>query len=220
MNTENYIKFPNKYIRCDIRKDYGLSRWFYITYLSICLNRTLYNNLVSYISVGGIQRLCGKKTCDRFTDSTNEIISTLQYMCVNNWISLDNNLLDIKPSTHLTVTINEDKFFPHFNFSKVYYHQIQKLLSYDEVKTETLLMVFLYLNSYSFSNKECQVFTGSISTLATKLGLSKTTLSKCLKVLAGDAHDDKLFVKSDTGYRISGENICKLPNVYTDINNK
>ena len=79
--TEYFTRFPNQYIQCNIKKDFGVSRKFYITYILIDKYRSYED--YSWITIRKILNFYGYKTKKNKPKAVYEILDVLEYM-INN----------------------------------------------------------------------------------------------------------------------------------------
>ena len=105
---EYFTRFPNEYIRCNIKKDYGVSRKFYITYILIDKYRSYEN--YSWITIRKILNFFGYKTNKNKRKAVYEILDVLEYMINNKMIKVSQDLDSLSYDTGIEIEIIPENF--------------------------------------------------------------------------------------------------------------
>lgn len=230
--VEYFTRFPNIYIRGDIKKQFGVSRKFYITYILIDRYRSVED--FSWITLRKILNFYGYKTTKNKPKAVKEILDVLEYMINNKMIEVKQDLDSIGYDTGIEIQIIPE-YFDHPNkFTKITSSQIDTIMMADSsINKENLLIAFLYINSYiGFRKNENNIeniniddgsvsnplaFWKSIQSMAKDLAMSRQTITDCLSYLTSTSNEyDPLLVKHETGYIPQEDNKPpkQAPNIY------
>lgn len=223
---------PNKYIQGNIKKQFGISRKFYITYILIDRYRSIED--FSWITIRKILSFYGYKTTRHKPKAFYEILDILEYMINNKMIIVKQDLDAIGYDTGIEIQVISENFDHPDKFTKITASQIDTIMMADSsINKENLLIAFLYINSYigcrkkddetenidskDMSSDSPLAFWKSIRVMAKDLAMSSETIDDCLNYLVtpSDEHD-ALLIKHETGYIPQGENIKPkiAPNIY------
>ena len=219
-----FIKFPNKYIQCDIKKQFGISRKFYITYILIDKYRSFEN--YSWITIKKIFEFYGYKTCKHKPKTFYEILDILEYMIKEEMIEIVQDLDNISYDTGIEIKINSSKFDAPANFTKLTSHQLDYIwYSETSLNKENILIAFLYINSYIGCRKRKEDGTEfddasnypeacwqSLDNMAQNLGMSKATMNQCIDYLTSEL--EPLLIR-EKFYGIDEDNFqYNAPSIY------
>lgn len=211
-NTGYFTKFPNQYIQCDIKKEIGVNRKFYITYILIDKYRS--HEDYSWITIKKILEFYGYKTTSRKPKAFKEILDVLEYMINNKMIEVKQDLDSLSYDTGIEIKIIPDNFDPHDKFGKLTSTQFDTIMMADNSSNrENILVAFLYINSYigcrkkkedgsEYENAEDnpEVFYKSIKNMAEELSMSKDTINQCIEYLTTSSNDiPALLIKREVG---------------------
>lgn len=224
---EYFTRFPNEYIQQDIKKNLGISRKFYITYILIDRYRSYED--YSWITVGKILEFYKYKPTGRKTAAFREVLDVLEYMIDNKMIEILQDLSTLSYDTGIEIKVIPEKFGPQSNFTKLTASQLDTIMMADNtLNSENLLIVFLYVCSHiGCRNKEWddmkngqinpEAFWGSIKSMSEDLSMSKGTINQCMQYLTTPhCGMDTLLVKGEFGAILSskGKPPQNAPNIY------
>lgn len=233
-----FIKFPNKYIHENISEQYGLNKKFYIVYILISKNRACNN--YSWISVQNVLCAMGYNTERKNTKIFREVIYVIKYLIAMSMIKLlrNINIDSVRYDTAIEVEIITENFDPQNNFCKLSFSQIDFITNNQtSIRTENILMVFLYVNSYIILRPKNEgeeimsatdqannpeVFWRSTTQMARVLGLSKNTIRQCLNYLTtsqpspktGETLPPLLLEVKTNSISYTSEHTTYVPNAY------
>lgn len=209
---EYFTRFPNKYIQCNIKKDFGVSRKFYITYILIDKYRSYED--YSWITIRKILDFYGYKTNKNKPKAVYEILDVLEYMINNRMIEVKQDLDALSYDTGIEIKIIPENFDSAKNFAKLTSSQYNTIMMAESsLNRENLLMAFLYINSYigcrkkREDNTDCdevhenpEAFYKSIKHMSEELSMSKDTINQCLSYLT-ESKDERnaLLIKREVG---------------------
>lgn len=207
---------PNEYIQGNIKTKFGVSRKFYITYILIDRYRSYED--YSWITIRKVLEFYGYKTTSRKPKAFREILDVLEYMINNQMISIEQDLDSLSYDTGIEIKINADKFDYPDSFTKLTSTQLNVIMMSDtSLNRESLLMAFLYINSYigcrpkkKENNEEVEImynpetkpeaFWRSIESMAKDLSMSKDTIIQCIDYLTTTVGNKiALLVKKEVG---------------------
>lgn len=234
-NVEYFTRFPNIYIQGNIKKQFGISRKFYITYILIDRYRSIED--FSWITIRKILNFYGYDTAKNKPKAVKEILDVLEYMINNKMIEVRQDLDTVRYDTGIEIKIIAENFDCPTKFTKITSSQIDTIINADiDVGKENLLLVFLYIKSYIGSRKiqnnqnnlkninndesfndNPLAFWKTIQSMSDKLSMSKKTIDECLDYLANDSDGrTPLFIKHKTGYIPQSKNKPpkQAPNIY------
>ena len=226
-----FTRMPTRYIRGDIKKQFGVSRKFYITYILIDRYRSIED--FSWITIRKILNFYGYKTTSRKPKAFKEILDVLEYMINNKMIEVKQDLDSIGYDTGIEIQIIAQNFDHPNKFTKITSTQIDAIMMADSsINRENLLIAFLYINSYiGFRKNENEIgnisigisnednplaFWKSIQTMAKDLAMSRQTIGDCLNYLTDSNNHAPLLIKHETGYIPQDDNKPpkQAPNIY------
>lgn len=233
-----FIKFPNKYIHENISERYGLNKKFYIVYILISKNRACNN--YSWISIQNVLCAMGYNADRKNAKIFREVIYALKYLVAMRMIKLlrDIDIDSVRYDTAIEVKIISENFDPTNNFCKLSFYQLDFITNNQtSIKTENILMVFLYIDSYIIlrpkngdeeimgiteQENNPEVFWRSIAQMTQVLEMSKNTIRQCLNYLITPQPDPEtgeilspLLVKGNIkGIENYTCGTIKVPNVY------
>ena len=101
--TEYFTRFPNKYIQGNIKKEFGVSRKFYITYILIDKYRSYED--YSWITIRKVLDFYGYKTKKNKPKAVYEILDVLEYMINNKMIEVKQDLDSLSYDTGIEIKI-------------------------------------------------------------------------------------------------------------------
>lgn len=232
-NDKSYFtRVPNKYIQGNIKKQFGISRKFYITYILIDRYRSIED--FSWITIRKILSFYGYKTTRHKPKAFYEILDILEYMINNKMITVKQDLDAIGYDTGIEIQVISENFDHPDKFTKITASQIDTIMMADSsINKENLLIAFLYINSYigcrkkddetenidskDMSSDNPLAFWKSIRVMAKDLAMSSETIDDCLNYLVTPSDEyDALLIKHETGYIPQGENTKPkiAPNIY------
>ncbi len=209
---EYFTRFPNKYIQCNIRKDFGISRKFYIIYILIDKYRSYED--YSWITLRKVLNFYGYKTNKNKPKAVYEILDILEYMINNKMIEIDQDLDAASYDTAIEIKIIPENFDYPDKFGKITSSQYEVIMMADaSLNRENILMAFLYINSYIGCRKRNddgsnmpnaknypEAFFRSIENMSKELSMSKDTINQCIEFLTKSSDDiPALLVKREVG---------------------
>lgn len=208
---EYFTRFPNEYIRCDIKKDYGVSRKFYITYILIDKYRSYEN--YSWITIRKILNFYGYKTTSRKPKAFKEVLDVLEYMINNKMIKIFQDLDSVSYDTGIEIEIVPENFDFAEKFTMITSSQLKTIMMADSsLNKENILLAFLYINSYigcrskkddgaEYENAKDnpEAFFKSLESMAKELSMSKDTINQTLDYLISDEEHPALFIRKKVG---------------------
>ena len=226
---EYFTRFPNKYIQCNIRKDFGISRKFYIIYILIDKYRSYED--YSWITLRKVLNFYGYKTNKNKPKAVYEILDILEYMINNKMIEIEQDLDAASYDTAIEIKIIPEKFDSTEKFGKITSGQFDAIMMADtSLNRESILMAFLYINSYIGCRKRNddgsnmpnardypEAFWRSIENMSKELSMSKDTINKCIDYLTTSSDDTPaLLVKREVGSVQKDDNKPpqNVPNIY------
>lgn len=230
---EYFTRFPNQYIQCNIKKQFGISRKFYITYILIDKYRS-YEDF-SWVTIRKILNFYGYKTTKNKPKAVYEILDVLEYMINSQMIEVSQDLDSLTYDTGIEIKIISENFDSPHRFSKLTSHQFNTIMMADSsLNKENILMAFLYINSYigcrsqidsATDSESCnnpEAFWKSIEHMAKELSMSKDTINQCIQYLTtpSKTKDGKtinpLLIKREVGsIRSDSKKPPKnVPNIY------
>lgn len=230
LKEEYFTKFPNEYIQNNIQKKFGVNRKFYITYILIDKYRSFED--FSWITIQKILDFYGYKATSRKPKAFQEILDVLHYMSINNMIEIHQDLSNLNYDSGIEIKIIPQNFDYSNYFTKITSSQLKAImLNESTVRKESLLMCFLYINSYigCRSKKEDdseiivnpkekpEAFWKSIESMSKDLSMSKDTIIQCIDCLThctGKA--PPILIKKEIGSIQTDQNKPpkNLPNIY------
>ena len=219
-NDEYFVKIPNRYIQCNVKKRYNISRMFYGIYFLIGKHKSFEND--SWITIKKVFDFYRYKCSPKKRNVFYEVIQVLQFMGNNKMIELLTDLKDITYTTCIEIKILNGAFITDKNFTRIYTNQFLAIGGMDYSGKENILLVYLYVKSYIISRKidipnpfdYPEAFYKSTDKIAKDLGMSKSTVNKCLQTLTSGEHP--LLIKKEMGFSHSekDKSVKKLPNIY------
>lgn len=229
---EYFTRMPTKYIRGNIRKQFGVSRKFYITYILIDRYRSIED--FSWITIRKVLNFYGYKTTSRKPKAFKEILDVLEYMINNRMIEIKQDLDSIGYDTGIEIQIIPENFDHPNKFTKITSSQIDTIMMADSsINKENLLIAFLYINSYiGFRKNENEIeninidgsstgnplaFWKSIQSMTKDLAMSRQTITDCIDYLTSPTDtSEPLLIKHETGYIPQDDNKPpkQAPNIY------
>ena len=229
---EYFTRMPTKYIRGNIKNEFGVSRKFYITYILIDRYRSIED--FSWITIRKVLSFYGYKTTSRKPKAFKEILDVLEYMINNKMIEVKQDLDSIGYDTGIEIQIIPENFDHPNKFTKITSSQIDTIMMADSsINKENLLIAFLYINSYiGFRKNENEIeninidtsstgnplaFWKSIQSMAKDLAMSRQTITDCIDYLTTSTDtNEPLLIKHETGYIPQEDNKPpkQAPNIY------
>lgn len=198
-----------------------MSRKFYGTYTLVGFYRACGNH--SWITIDKILCSYGYSTSTRKTSVFSDIITVLRVMVENEMIEITSDLSKVKADTGIEIKTNNSVFDTSKNFTVVTMNQFKTITSLStKVNKENVLLVYLYVKSYIISRKTDisnpfdypEAFYKSTDKIVKDLGMSKSTVNKCLQILTSGEYP--LLIKKEMGFSHSekDKSAKKLPNIY------
>ena len=227
--TEYFTRFPNKYIQCNIKNQFRISRKFYITYILIDKYRSYED--YSWITIRKILDFYGYKTNKNKPNAVYEILDVLEYMINNKMIEVKQDLDSLSYDTGIEIKIISENFDYPEKFTKITSSQYETIMMADTtLNKENILMAFLYINSYigcrkkrndgsefSDAKDNPEAFWKSIDCMAKELCMSKKTINQCIDYLTTSFGDKPaLLVKKEVGNvrHTKTQQVKNFPNIY------
>lgn len=215
MKNEYFTKVPNKYIRCDIVKNLGISNKFFIIYILIDRYRSYED--YSWLTVKEVFEFYNYKNPGRKSKAFKEVIDILIYMSKTNMIKIYQSLDEISYDTGIKIKIIPENFDCKENFTKFTTSQFTSILAAtDSINKENLLRVFLYVSSYIGAQKNGDgydypaAFYKSVTHMSDEIGMSKKTITQCLDCLIqNNGYFNPLLVKREV------QDLKRVPHIYT-----
>lgn len=210
--AEYFTRIPNEYIQENIKKQFGLSRKFYITYILIDKYRSYED--YSWITIRKVLDFYGYDTKKNKPKAVYEILDVLKYMISNQMITVKQDLNSLSYDTGIEIKIIPENFDCANKFSKLTASQFDTIMSANgSLARENILVVFLYIISYIRCRKKNndgsdmyddndnpEAFYKSINSMSTDLGMSKDTINQCIQYLiAPSKYHPALLVKEEVG---------------------
>lgn len=225
---EYFTRFPNEYIRCNIKKDYGVSRKFYITYILIDKYRSYEN--YSWITIRKILNFYGYKTNKNKPKAVYEILDVLEYMINNKMIKVSQDLDSLSYDTGIEIEIIPENFDCAEKFTMITSSQLNTIMMADSsLNKENILLAFLYINSYigcrskkddgtEYENakENPEAFFKSLESMAKEISMSKDTINQTLDYLVSNEEHPALLVRKNVGSipATKSQPPKNVPNIY------
>lgn len=208
---EYFTRFPNEYIRCNIKKDYGVSRKFYITYILIDKYRSYEN--YSWITIRKILNFYGYKTNKHKPKAVYEILDVLEYMINNKMIKVAQDLDSLSYDTGIEIEIVPENFDCAEKFTMITSSQLNTIMMADSsLNKENILLAFLYINSYigcrskkddgtEYENakENPEAFFKSLESMAKEISMAKETINQSIDYLISQEEHPALLVRKNVG---------------------
>lgn len=227
--TEYFTRFPNEYIRGDIKTKFGVSRKFYITYILIDKYRSYED--YSWITIRKILNFYGYKTSKNKPKAVYEILDVLEYMINNKMIKVKQDLDSLSYDTGIEIKIISENFDSTDKFTKLTSSQFDTIMLADSsLNKENILMAFLYINSYigcrskkdddsEYKNAKDnpEAFFKSIESMSKELSMSKSTINQCINYLTSSSKEHSaLLIKKEVGsvQLDKAKSPKNVPNIY------
>lgn len=226
---EYFTKFPNQYIQSDIKKNFGISRKFYIIYILIDKYRSYED--YSWLTIRKVLNFYGYKTNKNKPKAVYEILDVLKYMIHNKMIEVVQDLDSLSYDSVIEIKIIPDNFDYYEKFGKITSSQYDAIMMSDtSLNRESILMVFLYINSYIGCRKKNvdgaeppnpekypEAFWKSMESMAKDLAMSKETIKRCIDYLTTSSDNrPALLIKKEVGsVQIANtKSPQSIPNIY------
>lgn len=227
--TEYFTRFPNEYIRGNIKSKFGVSRKFYITYVLIDKYRSYED--YSWITIRKIMDFYGYKTHRNKPKAFREVLDVLEYMINNKMIEVKQDLDSLSYDTGIEIKIITENFDYPDKFTKLTTSQFNTIMMADSsLNKENVLMAFLYINSYigcrtkqddgsEYKNAKDnpEAFFRSIKNMSEELCMSKDTINQCIEYLTTSSQNhEALLIKREVGSVQPDKNKPpqNVPNIY------
>lgn len=217
---KKFTRLPNKYVQCDIQKAYGVSRKFYITYLTIDRYCTIEN--YSWITIRKILSYYGYKTVKNRPKAFYEVLDVLEFMVNNKMITIGQDLDSLFYDTGIEIEVIPSNFYSQQQWSLTYANDLDVIMVEEStVNKDVLLLSYLYINSYintrqtakemEFPEQYPQAFYKNLSSMAQDIAMSKSSIEKSLKELEKKG----LLIKETVGSIKHHDHPPKnVPNIY------
>lgn len=224
-NIRCFTKVPNIFIRCNLNKSYGVGRVLLIIFIAI----DRYKNFegISHISIGQILSICNYKATHKKAKVFYEIIKCLLFLKENEYIDFDFDPYLISYNDMIEIKIYPNNFIPQGNFTMIYWDDFDFIMNSKTIfNKEPLLLTFLYICSYigcrprnddgteklPDPSDSPEAFFHSLTSMATGLAMSKSTISQCIDFLTGPTENhNALLIKKE----MNDEKTAKaFPNIY------
>ena len=225
---EYFTRFPNEYIRCNIKKDYGVSRKFYIIYILIDKYRSYEN--YSWITIRKILNFYGYKTNKHKPKAVYEILDVLEYMINNKMIKVTQDLDSLSYDTGIEIEIVPENFDCAEKFTMITSSQLNTIMMADSsLNKENILLAFLYINSYigcrskkddgtEYENAKDnpEAFFKSLESMAKEISMSKETINQSIDYLISDEELPALLIRKNVGSipATKSQPPKNVPNIY------
>ncbi len=212
-NTVDYFtKVPNKFIQCNLQKDFGVNRILLIIFCEIDRNRTYEDN--SYICIRDLFNKCNYKTVTTKPKIFYEILKCLLFLKENNYIECNFDPYKVSYNDCIKINIIKEVFDMSDSFTKIYGKTMDLIYKSDtKLSKETIITVFLYINSYIGCRKrnedgsempnakDCpEAFWRSIESMSKDLSMSKDTINQCIDYLTTYSNImSPLLIKREVG---------------------
>lgn len=229
-NNKYFTRIPNKFVQNNLLNEFGLNRIFLVVFILIDRHRSYEDS--SWITIGDILKKCKYKTPSRKPKIFYEIVKSLLFLKENNFIETDFDFETINYNDCIEVKIISENFDATQYFTKLYGSSFDLIIMNDSnLNIESLLTVFLYINSYIGTrpkkedgseimfNPETkpEAFWRSIESMAHELSMSKDTISQCIDYLTTSTNNrEALLVKREVGSIQPDKNKPpkNVPNIY------
>lgn len=216
---KKFIRIPRKYVQCDIEKEYGIGRKFYITYIFIDRYRTIENH--SWVTIGKILSYYNFKPSRNRPKAFYDVVRALKFMVENRMIQVNQDLDALYYDTGIEIDVIPEYFDVQREWSALYTDDFDRIMQGDsDTKKDLLLLSYLYVNSYintrqanhiTDKSKSPEAFYKNLSSMANDLSMSKGSVSKCLKELVSK----NLLVRETVGSLKQNNNKSRnVPNIY------
>jgi len=194
--TDYFTRFPHEYIQCDIESKFLINKKFYIVYILIDKYRTQED--YSWITIGKILKFLGYKFTGRKKNLFYETLDCLKFLQDRKMIKILTELNDIDYDTGIEIKIISENFDAVEKFTIIHSAIFNKIMeSKTKLNKETLLLVFLYINSYIYIRKKSdngtehfndienrpEAFFRELRQVSIEINLSPTTLINCIQEL-------------------------------------
>lgn len=212
-NTVNYFtRIPNIFIQANLQKEFGVNRILLVVFCEIDRNRSYED--ISYICISEIFRKCNYKAVTTKPKIFYEILKCLLFLKKNNYIDCAFDPYKVKYDDCIKVKIINNVFDSSKNFTKIYGKTLDLIYgSHTKLCRESILTVFLYINSYIGCRKKKdngseyenakdnpEAFYKSIKNMAEELSMSKDTINQCIEYLTKSSNNTPaLLIKKEVG---------------------
>ena len=215
-----FTRFPKKYVQCDIQKEYGVSRKFYITYILIDRYCTIEN--YSWITIRKILSYYGLKTTKNRPKAFYEVLDVLEFMINNKMITITQELDYLSYDTGIEIEVIPNNFYSQQKWLSAYAGDFDVIMVDEStVNKDVLLLSYLYINSYINTRQTAkeiespeqypQAFYKTLSSMAQDISMSQMSIDKCLKELVRKG----LLIKETVGSIKHNDHPPKnVPNIY------
>lgn len=238
-DQNNFVRFANDFIQDDITETYKIHRVFLTVYYLIDKHRNTLSD-TSYLIISEIFELHRVSMRKNKTPFFYEIVKCIMFLSQSNMIEITSefDVDKISYNTPIIINVLNNNFDPTNSFTMLTYGEFDSIMSIkSKVNKENLLVVFLYLKSFIFSDeakkkskqneeikqdyfknmKSSKSFFTSIENAQMVLGISKHTINSCLNALTSfDGSTSPLLIKHDVGSIIDPktQKPKNIPNIY------
>lgn len=212
-NTVNYFtRIPNKFIQCNLQKDFGVSRILLVVFCEVDRNRSYED--ISYICIRDIFDKCNYKISTTKPKIFYEILKCLLFLKENNYIECNFDPYKVSYNDCIKINIIREVFDASDSFTKVYGKNMDWIFTSEtKLSKESIITVFLYINSYigcrskqndgsEYKNAKDnpEAFYRSIKQMAEELSMSKDTINQCIGYLTTSSNTTPaLLIKREVG---------------------
>lgn len=198
MEDKFTVNFPNKYIRKDALKKYGINHKFHIVYVLISLYRSSEN--YSWITIKEVFDFCGYDEPSRKNKSFNDVLDTLKYMEQHGMIKVYCDLQEVSYTTGIKMRIIPEYFDVATDYTKFSIKHLRSIaIANESINKESLLIAFLYASSLICSGGDSKpaVFFKNMSNVAKDLGIRKQTAQELFFYMSDFKHNPKPLLVKD-----------------------
>lgn len=206
-----FIRFPNKYIRNNIKEKYNLKKIFYTVYILINRYRTPEN--YSWITIEDIYTAGGYSHSNRKTSIYKDIVSVLKYMESQQMINLAEDIGNYHFKDGIKLKINPRKFDSRY-WTAISREEVDIILSSESpIDKNHLLETYLYILSYIKGDGD-NAFYQSIQNMSAETIIYTNLAYKCVNELVRLG----LLKKYRSNQKVINKNGLYLPNIYVNNN--
>lgn len=222
--VDYFTRMPNKLIRCDLNKNYGIGRILLVLYILIDRHRSYED--ISYITIKEILETCGYKITTHKPKIFYDSIKALLFLQESNYISADFDPYSLNYNENVPIKIISKNFDQTERFTMIHGKIFDKIIaSTSKLNKENLLLAFLYVNSYignrpknsdgteKIHNPESapEAFFRNLHTMSSDIAMSRDTVTNCMQELVSLGILKKKVVGSVKRDNTPPQNV---PNIY------
>lgn len=210
---EYFVRIPNKFIKCNIEKDFGVTPSFYIAYHLLSNNRNAKNQ--SFISIKEIMDIYSAKCTPRKPKIFKDIVTSISKMEELGLVCSLNTPSVLRYESFLKYQLC-GSFDPFDDYTVLTEKELLNIMNIDSATTkDILLLVFLYIKAnltkrlpdQEKSPENPEAFFKNIKTSAEEIGIHYNTFYSAIEELCKG--DNPLLIKSKVIHRSSkNNNVC------------